>query len=315
MTGQTRPAASAGIHHITAIAKDPRRNLAFYREVLGLRLVKKTVNFDDPGTYHLYYGDEIGHPGTILTFFPWPHVASGRNGTGQAVETTFAIPQASLSFWIGRLVEKGVPHDAPETRFGETVVGFRDPDGMRLELVAVAGMDTLPGYAADGVPTEHAIRGFRGVTIWVEDIEPTAKVLEGAFGYRRATTEAGRTRFVSQAAIGNVVDLRVTAGFPKGRLGVGTIHHVAFRAASDEAQASMTARLRGDGLHVTEQMDRNYFRSVYFREPAGTLFEIATDDPGFAVDEPPASLGSALMLPRQYEAHRAQIEAALPALG
>lgn len=306
--------ASAGIHHITAIAGDPKRNVAFYTQVLGLRLVKKTVNFDDPGTYHLYYGDETGTPGTILTFFPWAGVAQGRAGTGQAVEIGYAIPEASLSFWIERLTTLGIKHEAPVKRFGETIVSFRDPDGMHVDLVASKAAGSIPGWASGPVPAEHAVRGFTGVTMWVHDLAGTSATLE-ALGFTRAATEGAWTRFAATGGgIGLHVDLRNTAGFPRGASGAGTIHHVAFRAADDEQEFALRAQVQALGLHATEQLDRNYFRSVYFREPSHVLFELATDDPGFAVDEDVATLGTALKLPAQFEAHRAQIEKALPAL-
>jgi glyoxalase family protein len=307
--------SSPGLHHVTAIASDPRRNVAFYRDALGLRLVKKTVNFDDPGTYHLYFGDEAGSPGTIMTFFPWPGAGRGRAGVGAAVETAFAVPTRSVGAWIERLIAQGVDHDPPEKRFGETVIVLRDPDGMHLQLVGTAGADALPGWAGGPVPAEHAIRGFAGQTLWVADAAPTARVLTDAFGYRKQGAEGALTRFVAEGLLGARIDLRDAAGFLGAAQGAGAIHHVAFRAADDAAQADMTTRLRGLGLRVTEQVDRSYFRSVYFREPGGVLFEIATDDPGFATDEPVATLGADLKLPPWLEPHRREIEAALPALG
>jgi glyoxalase family protein len=306
---------SAGIHHITAIARDPKKNVAFYTRILGLRLVKKTVNFDDPGTYHLYYGDEAGRPGTILTFFPWAETDPGRNGLGMAVETAFVIPQSSLGFWMQRLIALGIDHDPPEKRFGETVLGLRDPDGLRLELVAGAGAETQPGYASDEVPADHAIRGFHGVSLWVADASATVRVLTDVFGWSHAGREGNRHRYQARGdGLARVVDLRVAPGFMAGRMGAGTIHHVAVRAQDDSHQAEMAERLRTLGLRVTEQKDRNYFRSVYFRDPSGTIFEIATDDPGFAIDEAPDRLGTELKLPDWYEPRRSEIERALPAL-
>jgi glyoxalase family protein len=307
--------ASSGLHHVTAIAGDPRRNADFHTRTLGLRMVKKTVNFDDPGTYHLYYGDAAGSPGSIITFFPWPGASPGRAGLGQAVETAYLIPEGSVSFWVGRLVALGVPHQAPVRRFGRTVISFRDPDGMHLELVGDPAAAGMPGHAGGDVPAEHAIRGFAGVTLWVADPAPTARVLTEAFGYRAAGEDDGRHRYTASGdGLGLWVDLRVAPGFLRGASGAGTIHHVAFRARDDEQQAAMVQALAGLGLRATEQVDRNYFRSVYFREPGGVLFEIATDAPGFAVDEMPDSLGSKLMLPPWLEPHRAQVEAALPPL-
>jgi glyoxalase family protein len=305
-----------GIHHVTAFARDARANLAFYRDVLGLRLIKTTVNFDDPEVYHLYFGDEAGSPGTILTFFPHEHAAPGRAGVGQAVETSFAIPAASLGWWTQRLIEKGVSHDAPEKRFGQTVLPFRDPEGLHLALVATVEAAALPGHAEGTVPATHAIRGVHGVTIWVERPEASAAVITGPLGFVAAGEEGDRYRFVATGvSIGGVVDLRVVGGFLPGRLGAGTVHHIAFRADDDAAQAQMAEALSG-GLRigVTEQKDRQYFRSVYFREPSGVIFEIATDAPGFAIDEAQDALGEALKLPPWLEQHRSRIEASLPRL-
>lgn len=306
-----------GIHHVTAISGPAARNLAFYEGVLGLRLVKKTVNFDDPGTYHLYYGDETGQPGTILTFFPWDHAAPGRLGIGQTQETVFRVPQASLGWWAHRLVEKGVAHGAIETRFGESVLPFTDPDGLRLALAGIPGGEAEAGWSDGTVPAEHAIRGFHGVSLLLEDGKRTGAILTGVFGFAEAGTEGTVTRYRVPGAIhGGIVDIRAAGGFLRGREGAGSVHHIAFRAADDATQTAMVAKLTRDhGQHVTEQRDRNYFRSVYFREPGGVLFEIATDAPGFAVDEPVASLGQALKLPPGLEAHRARIEAVLPPLG
>lgn len=307
---------SPGIHHITAVAGDPRRNVAFYRDVLGLRLVKKTVNFDDPGTYHLYYGNETGAPGTIITFFPWAGVGRGRAGLGMAVETAYAIPASAVPYWIERLIAKGVDHDPPVKRFGETVIALRDPDGAHLELVAVAGVETRAAWADGPVPAEHAIRGFAGQTLWVADPAPTARVLTDVFGYVANGADGAWRRYTAPGgAIGDRIDLRIAAGFMRGASGAGTIHHVAFRASDDAAQAAISKALAGLGLRATEQVDRNYFRSIYFREPGGVLFEVATDAPGFDVDEPRETLGEMLKLPAWLEGHRKEIEAALPALG
>jgi glyoxalase family protein len=307
----------SGIHHVTAVSGAAERNLHFHTHVLGLRLVKKTVNFDDPGTYHLYYGDERGTPGTILTFFPWAHAAQGRLGIGETQETAFRVPAASLGYWTHRFVEKGVPHQL-EKRFGETALTFTDPDGMRFALigdpVGVAGAEGEGAWRKSDIPAEHAIRGFHGVTLLLAKAAPTARVLTDVLGFREAARDGALTRYRADAALGGHVDLREVGDFSRGRLGRGSVHHVAFRAASDAAQAAMAETAVQLGLQVTEQKDRNYFRSVYFREPGGVLFEIATDDPGFAVDEPVASLGRALKLPRFLEPRRAELEAKLPPL-
>lgn len=306
---------SAGLHHITAICADPKRNVAFYTRDLGLRLVKKTVNFDDPGTWHLYYGDETGSPGSALTFFAWAQLPRGRNGPGMAVEIAFAVPAGSLAYWHRRLTDHGIAHDATEQRFGEQVLPLRDPDGLRLELVESPAVDRLGGRSGGDVPAAHAVRGFHGVTVWVGDSEATGEVLTGGFGFSPHGRQGNARRFTTGSALGGVVDLRAAAGFPAGRQGTGSVHHVAFRAVDDAAQADMAAAVRRKGLHPTEQIDRQYFRSIYFREPSGVLFEIATDGPGFTVDEPPDKLGSAIKLPPRYETERAKIEAALPPLG
>jgi glyoxalase family protein len=307
----------SGIHHVTAFARNAAANLAFYRDVLGLRLVKTTVNFDDPGTYHLYFGDHAGAPGTILTFFPQEHAAPGRAGVGQAVETSFAIPEASLGWWTQRLIAQGVAHDAPEKRFGQTVLPFKDREELNLALVATPSGAAIPGTMDNDVPAQHAIRGVHGVTIWVATPEASAGVLTGALGFIASGFEGDRHRFAAPgAAIGGVVDLRVVGGFLPARMGAGTVHHVAFRAADDADQARMAGILGGQfGIAVTEQKDRQYFRSVYFREPSGVIFEIATDDPGFATDEPIEALGQSLKLPPWLEPHRGEIEVALPKLG
>ncbi len=305
-----------GIHHVTAISGDPRRNLDFYGRVLGLRLVKRTVNFDDPGTWHLYYGDEAGLPGTILTFFPWAQAAQGRQGVGELQETVFRIPQASLGFWTHRLLAAGVPHEAPQERFGQTVLAFRDPDGMHLALATIPGIEAEPAWSTPEIPAEHAIRGFQGVTLLLEDGAATGAILTDVLGFEQAGSEGTVTRFQAPGtAIGGVVDLRSVGGFLPARLGRGSVHHLAFRAADDAAEAEMVRKLADNhGIRTTEQMDRNYFRSVYFREPGHVLFEIATDIPGFAVDEPAETLGTTLKLPRVLEKHRAEIERALPSL-
>jgi glyoxalase family protein len=302
-----------GIHHVTAIAGQARRNLDFYSRTLGLRLVKKTVNFDDPGAYHLYYGDAAGTPGTILTFFPWEGAAAGRAGVGEVQETLFRIPRSAIGYWTVRLIAYGVERT---DRFGEPVLTLRDPDGMRLALVGLAGIDGEIAWDNGDIPVEHAVRGLHGVSLMLEDAALTGEVLVNVFGFAAAGREGDAMRYrVDGTAMGGVVDLRSVGGFLPARLGRGSVHHLAFRAADDAAQAAMVTTLAGDhGIHTTEQKDRDYFRSVYFREPGGVLFEIATDIPGFAVDEAPRELGTALKLPRFLQPRRGEIEAALPAL-
>lgn len=306
----------SGIHHVTMIAGDVQRNVDFYAGILGMRLVKRTVNFDDPGTYHLYYGDESGTPGTLLTFFPWPGASRGREGAGQFAAVSLAVPPASLGFWLERLLRHGVAHDALATRYGERVLAFRDPDGLRVELVGSSAAARVEGWRDGPVPAEHAVRGVHAMTLWTADFAATARLLEGPFGMRRAASEDGTTRFVPAApattGIGAALDVRDVSGFWEGASGVGTVHHVAWRVPDDATELALRGRVRDSGLATTEVVDRQYFHSVYFREPGGALFEIATDLPGFTVDEPLATLGETLVLPRWLEPNRAQIEGALP---
>jgi glyoxalase family protein len=308
-TEQSDAPSTEGIHHVTAVAGDPAENVRFYREELGLRLVKRTVNFDDPTTYHLYYGDEVGTPGTILTFFPFGGGRSGTPGRGQATATAFVVPEGSLDYWAERFDERGVPHEGPTERFGERTLTFADPDGQPLELVA-SDSDVEPWDGSD-VPVEHAIRGFHSVTLHPTDPEATAAVLE-ALGFESAGTEAERVRYVAGDRA-SVVDV-LTGDGPRGRPGPGTIHHVAFRVPDDDAQAALGSAASATGVATTPQKDRQYFRSIYFREPGGVLFEVATDEPGFAIDEDVADLGTSLKLPPWLEDDREQLEAALPPL-
>ena len=306
---------SAGIHHITAIAGEPKRHVAFYRDLLGLRLVKRTVNFDDPTTWHLYYGDETGTPGTALTFFVWKDLPSGRHGSGEPQEIAFAVSETALNFWRKRLSDKGIAHSNPPARFGEQVIAFVDHDGHKLEIVGSTTAANVAGWDNGDVPPQHAIRGFHGITLEVVNPAPTAGVLRDVFGFVSAGSEDNRQRFrAGDAPIGSIVDLRVTPGAPRALQGAGTVHHVAFRATGDEQEMEFRDRVLGLGLRPTEQVPRHYFRSVYFREPNGILFEIATDDPGFTVDEPKEKLGMQLLLPPWHEKNRAQIEAVLPPL-
>lgn len=306
---------SAGIHHITAIAGEPKRHVAFYRDLLGLRLVKRTVNFDDPTTWHLYYGDEAGSPGSALTFFVWDQLPAGRHGSGEPQEVAFAVPAAALAFWRKRLSEKAVAFELSAERFGEQVIAFNDPDGHKLEIVGSTAAAAAPGWSHNEIPADHAIRGFHGITLEVSSPATTARVLTDVFGFRPAGDEGNRHRYVSSGTqMGTIVDLRVTPGATRARQGVGSVHHIAFRAASDDQEMEFRQRVLELGLRPTDQVPRHYFRSVYFREPNGILFEIATDDPGFAVDEPKEKLGSRIMLPPWYEQNRKQIEAMLPAL-
>jgi glyoxalase family protein len=306
----------SGIHHVTAIAGGAKRNLEFYTGTLGLRLVKRTVNFDDPSTYHFYYGDESGRPGTILTFFPWEHAARGRNGVGMAHQTAFRIPTDSIGYWAERFIRKGVACEALTKRFGEPVLAFTDPDGMRLALIGTADVQNEPTWHDGDVPAEHAIRGLHGLTLLLKSAVATGALLTDVFGLVKTASNGAVSRFCAiDARVGAVVDLHEAGDFLRGHLGRGSVHHIAFRAADETAQMTMAARLHSDhGLSPTDQKDRQYFRSIYFREPGGILFEIATDAPGFAVDEPRTALGSSLKLPPFLEPRRREIEAALPPL-
>ncbi|MGE3525310.1 MAG: ring-cleaving dioxygenase [Gemmatimonadales bacterium] len=298
---------------MTANAGDPQRNLNYYAGVLGLRLVKLTVNFDDPGTYHFYYGNEGGTPGSILTFFPWAHAAQGRQGVGQAGVTSFAIAPEAVAWWVERLVRHGVHFEGPARRFDETVLAFKDPDGLLLELVGHPANEALPAWSDGPVPAAQAIRGLYAVTLWEDRLEATAGLLRGTLGFRETVSDGTVHRFeASGPGAGRIVDVRVPTGFWSGAMGRGTVHHVAWRAPTDEAQQQARASIRGEGLGVTDVLDRVYFRSIYFREPGGVLFEIATDAPGFTVDEPLAELGSGLKLPPWLEAHRPDIIRILP---
>jgi glyoxalase family protein len=304
-----------GLHHITAIAADPRRNVDFYTRVLGLRFVKKSVNQDDPGTYHLYYGDNVGSPGSALTFFPWAGVRRGRPGTGQAFATGFSVPAASLAFWQDRLAQLKVETTPVETRFDDRVLAFPDPDGLGLELVFTAEPDARAPAPSKEIPAEHAIRGFHSSTLALPAPAATIALLTDTMGYRVALQAGPRTRYtVGAGGPGSYVDIFSDPGVPRGLNGAGTIHHIAFRVADDAAQKAAHAQLQSRGLNVSPIIDRAYFKSIYYREPNGVLFEIATDQPGFTVDEPVETLGSRLSLPPRLEPQRAEIEAALPAL-
>ncbi|MGH7448338.1 MAG: ring-cleaving dioxygenase [Longimicrobiales bacterium] len=308
-----------GIHHITAICGDPQTNLDFYVGVLGLRPVKKTVNFDDPGSYHLYYGDGLGSPGTIMTFFAWmlPPLASGRGrqGTGQVGATPFLIPEASLDFWTDRLAADAIDFDGPEMGFGESVITLTDLDGLPLELIARPGGAVREVWQQSPVPVEHAIRGFAGATLCLDGYERTAALLTETMGFREAGQEGSRFRF--EAGEGDdiaMIDLLCQPENEPGRTGTGAVHHIAWRTTTDDAQQEWRRVLVETGLGVTPVLDRMYFRSIYFREPGGVLFEIATDPPGFTVDETSEDLGTELKLPPWLEPRRERLEARLPAL-
>jgi len=304
-----------GLHHVTAITSDAQRNVDFYTGLLGLRLVKVTVNFDDPGAYHLYYGDEVGHPGTILTFFVWPGIGRGRPGTGQLTAVAFTIPEASLGYWSGRLRSGGLEHQGPHTSLGEQALLLHDPDEMAVELVAHPRAEERPGWTGGTVPAEHAIGGLHSVTVWEEGYEHTAQHLTETLGFRLVAEEQNVFRYeVGAGGPGALITVRCGPDALRGMIAGGSIHRVAWRTASDEEQQSWRETLSAEGVDVTPILDREYFHSIYFREPGGVLFEIATDPPGFTVDEPVEHLGSQLKLPPWLEPARAEIEQVLPPL-
>ena len=302
-----------GLHHITAIAGGAKRNFDFYSKVLGLRFIKKTVNFDDPGTYHFYFGDEVGSAGTILTFFPWgAGIQQGRKGSGMGTEIGYSVPKGSLDFWQKRFEQYNVIYNKPAEKFGEKYLTFLDPDGLKLELIESKTEDNRKAWETDEVKADVATRGFHNITLTLNNIKPTAAVLTEIFGYKLIDQDVNRYRYatdaVENAAIVDLVEL------PEEKRGLnanGTVHHVAFRVKNDEILMKFREKIEEYGLQITPQIDRQYFHSLYFREPGGVLFEIATDNPGFTVDESLEELGQNLKLPAQYEPQRAAIEAHL----
>jgi glyoxalase family protein len=334
-----------GIHHITAIARNPQRNIDFYSGMMGLRLVKLTVNFDDPTTYHLYYGDSVGHPGTILTFFPWSEAPIGHRGTGQVTAISFLIPSGSMTYWVDRLKSNDISFVGPSKRFSEEFVSFHDPDGLMLELISPfsndpqGGQHLLPQTDKDiwresPVGKEHAIRGFHSATLSEEGYEHTASLLGDTMGFKLIAKDNKEDRFrfgiveknlhnqveggsgstgTSQQSIGSFIDIVCQPETSRGYIGIGTVHHIAWRARDDKHQLDLRKRIIEEAkLNPTPIIDRTYFHSVYFREPGGILFEIATDPPGFAIDERPEDLGKQLKLPPWLEPVRGKLEQLLP---
>ena len=311
--------AIRGIHHVTAIAGAPQRNLDFYVGFLGLRFVKRTVNFDDPHTYHFYFGDEAGSPGSIMTFFPWPNARRGRQGTGQIAVTSFTILPSAVGFWVERLVRHNVAFEGPTKRWTaggrtEVVLAFRDHDGLMLQLVGHPAAEGRPAWVhAPGIGADQAIHGIHTVELWEEAGEATARLLVDTLGFRALDEEGGTQRFaVGDGGPGAIVDVRQVGGFMRATGGVGTVHHVAWSLDDDAAEVTLREQVIAAGMEPTPVIDRTYFHSVYFREPGGVLFELATRAPGFTLDEPLEALGAHLQLPAQYEARRAEIEAILP---
>jgi glyoxalase family protein len=305
----------SGIHHITGIASDPQQNLDFYAGVLGLRLVKKTVNFDDPSTYHLYYGDETGLPGTIMTFFHWPGARRGRRGTGQVTGTAFSIPPDSISYWSERLKAHEVDFNPPVKRFDDEVISLIDPDGLLIELVSGDSLIRHTPWPGGPAPAERAIRGIHSITIAQEAPEATVAFMEKTLGVELSNESAGRLRFVwEKHPEDGFVDIQIVPKGLRGNISAGTVHHVAWRTPTETEQKVWQNRIIDAGLNVSPVMDRQYFHSIYFREPGGVLFEIATDLPGFGIDESPAQLGKTLALPPWLEADRERLEKSLPPL-
>lgn len=304
-----------GLHHITAIAGDAQRNYDFYTKTLGLRLVKKTVNFDDPQTYHFYFGDEEGTPGTILTFFPWANVRQGSNGAGMATEIGYSVPKGSLDFWKARFEKQNVKHDSISERFGEKHLAFQDPDGLKLTLIEAKHEDDRKGFETDQIKADVALKGFHTVTLTLNSIKATAAILTDVFGYKLLEQEGNLYRYRTDAVeTAAIVDLLEMPQAQRGLNAAGTNHHIAFRVKDEATLMAFREKIVARGLNITGKINRDYFFSLYFREPGGVLFEIATDNPGFATDETVENLGSSLQLPEQHEHMRDQIEKGLPKL-
>jgi glyoxalase family protein len=302
-----------GLHHVTAISSSPQKTIDFYTSILGLRLVKLTVNYDDPTTYHLYFGDDLGHPGTILTFFPWPGAPKGRHGSGQLTVVSFSIPAKSLNYWTNRFESHGIPSRQHGDRFGEKIISFTDPDGQRLELIGSAGIENKQPRHDCPVPVNHAVRGFHSVTLEEQALEGTESLLVDILGFRQVGHEENRFRYdVGNGGAGTLVDILAEPETARGFVSVGTVHHVAFRVPNDEEQKTLRREIVKVNPSVTPVIDRNYFHSIYFREPGGVLFEVATDPPGFTVDESADKLGTKLSLPPWLEPQRETMEKSLP---
>jgi glyoxalase family protein len=310
-----KTASIHGIHHITAISGAAQQNLDFYVGVLGMRLVKRSVNQDDPGTYHLFYADAEGHPGTDLTFFPWAQMPPGRKGTGLSVEVSLAVPSGSLDFWAERLAQFEIPTDPVETRFGERSLPLRDLHGQDLALVETADERLFTPWAESPVPAEQQICGLHSARLWERSLEKTSRFLTEGLGFSRVGADQEWVRFgVQGGSSGATIDIRELPDTRMGEWGVGTVHHIAWRVADDVEQLEVRQRVIEAGGRPTAVIDRFWFKSIYFREPGGVLFEIATDGPGFALDEDPSHLGEQLILPPWLESYRQPIEDALPKL-
>jgi len=312
-SSEARPTVH-GLHHVTAIAGDPQENLRFYTQVLGLRLVKTSVNQDATDTYHLFFADGAGTPGTDLTFFPWPDLKRGTPGTGQVVEVPFAVPAGSLGYWRERLAEFDVETGAEETRFGEPTLPFSDPHGLQLAIVGTDDSRDFTAWDESAVPPEHQIRGMHAVRMWERELAPTETLLTDVMGLEKVGEDDGWHRYGIDGASGTLAEVQVKSGAPVGRGGTGTVHHAAWRMTDSEEEMALRSLIQRVGLRPSEQIDRFWFQSVYFREPGGVLFELATDGPGFTADEDLADLGTSLILPPWLEDRREEIEAQLPPL-
>jgi len=298
-----------GIHHITVMASDPQANYDFYTDLLGMRFIKKTVNFDAPDVYHLYYADEIGTPGTVLTFFPFPDAKRGKRGTGEITTVAFSVPSNSLNFWVNRFAARAINFDGPSNKFGYNYISLLDPDGMKIEIVADPVADNIIGWKNGDVPPEHSIRKFFGVNYYLKDASKSEELLLKVMGAQLTGTEGNIKRYkFGKEASESFVDIQEDPETPRGINGAGTVHHIAWRTANDEEQNNWRNKVIEFGLYPTEMVDRNYFHSIYFREPGGILYEIATDGPGFMVDETFESLGTELKLPPWHEPKRPLIE-------
>lgn len=303
-----------GLHHITAIANKAQRNLDFYTQIIGLRFIKKTVNFDDPKTYHFYFGNETGAAGTILTFFPWEGIGKGKNGSGMATHIGYSVAKGALGFWKKRLESHNISYKE-ESLFDENLISFQDPDGLQLCLIEPLTADGRSGWTTDEINQQVAIKGFHSVALTLQNAQATARILTDVLGYQLQKQEGNRYRYATDSIdTAHLIDIIEDPSIPRGHNAAGTNHHIAFRVKDDTILMQIREKVLAAGLNITPKIDRDYFFSLYFREPGGVLFEIATENPGFTVDEPLRELGSSLKLPKQYQAMRSQIEAALPKL-
>lgn len=302
-----------GLHHITAIANNAKRNVDFYTKVLGLRMVKKTVNFDDPTTYHFYYGNETGAPGTILTFFPWEGIGKGVNGTGMATNIGYAVPADSLEFWKDRFKKFEIKYTEEKESFGEQSISFADPDGLQFNLIVASKTDSRKPWLTHDIDETVAFTGFYSVTLTLKSVAPTAAILTDVLGFTLQGQEGNKYRFITDAVENaSIIDIIEAPAMAAGKSAGGTNHHIAFRVKDENSLMDFRNKIAANQIGITNKIDRDYFFSVYFREPGGVLFELATENPGFTVDEPLNELGNNLKLPKQYENSRAEIEKALP---